>query len=264
MPSNPVLTTLKTVSEAVLGLLTLLLQIMVRQLETAPNAEENEDPHNAEVIQTMETMNQELQNQRSLLQGVLMQLESQSQARQQPSASRSALPPASPARVNPVPALPAPGSMDPANVSMSSPLVAQLLREAVRRMPVEENMGPEHLPVRAPSVAAGSVSGVPAPGSVRSSSSVGVSEAWEAIEELTNHPPAPLPAAVRQGHHMTVAEWGQSRITWGRKHKGKTYQQVLREDIEYFHWSQKRYPGLQDSQQDFVRYCQVQLGLDRN
>jgi len=61
---------------------------------------------------------------------------------------------------------------------------------------------------------------------------------------------------------MTVGEWGQCRITWGKKHKGSTYAQVLRSDPGYYQWYLARFQSSPPNQQDFVKFCQVQLDLD--
>ena len=54
---------------------------------------------------------------------------------------------------------------------------------------------------------------------------------------------------------LTLAEWGQKKISWGRKHPGRTYYQVLSEDMGYFEWSLSRYNSLPAPQQDFVDFC---------
>ncbi|CAL1130755.1 unnamed protein product [Cladocopium goreaui] len=58
---------------------------------------------------------------------------------------------------------------------------------------------------------------------------------------------------------LTLAEWGQRKISWGRKHPGRTYYQVLSEDMGYFEWSLSRYNSLPAPQQDFVDFCRAQL-----
>jgi hypothetical protein len=62
---------------------------------------------------------------------------------------------------------------------------------------------------------------------------------------------------------MSVGDWSQCRVTWGKKHKGKTYHQVLTLDPSYYQWAVARFQSLTPEQQDFVRYCQVQMDLDR-
>lgn len=61
---------------------------------------------------------------------------------------------------------------------------------------------------------------------------------------------------------VTLADWGTTVITWGKKHKGKSYQQVFQVDIGYYHWSLARFQSLPPNQQDFVRYCHVRLELE--
>ena len=62
--------------------------------------------------------------------------------------------------------------------------------------------------------------------------------------------------------HLTLAEWGQRKVTWGKKHPGHTYFQVLSGDMGYFEWSLQRYNSLPPHQQDFVDYCRAQLEAD--
>ena len=64
-------------------------------------------------------------------------------------------------------------------------------------------------------------------------------------------------------HPPSLNEWGRTQITWGRKHKGRTFIQVLRDDPGYFTWSRARFASLPPPQQDFVRFCQVQMDVDQ-
>ena len=64
---------------------------------------------------------------------------------------------------------------------------------------------------------------------------------------------------VTQPQGLTVAAWGQHVISWGKKHKGKRFCEVLKDDLGYYEWSRARYNSLPPDQQDFVRYCQVAL-----
>ena len=66
-----------------------------------------------------------------------------------------------------------------------------------------------------------------------------------------------IPAVQPQG--LSIAEWGQHVISWGKKHKGKRFCDVLKDDLGYYEWSRARYTSLPPDQQDFVRYCQVAL-----
>ena len=68
----------------------------------------------------------------------------------------------------------------------------------------------------------------------------------------------------RASAQMTVGDWSQCRITWGKKHRGQTYAQVLRTDPGYVQWALARFNSLTPQIQDFVKYCQVQMDLDQN
>jgi hypothetical protein len=77
-------------------------------------------------------------------------------------------------------------------------------------------------------------------------------------------PALPAGSAQRAPCAMTVGDWGQTRIGWGKKHKGKTYAQVYHSDSGYFQWANARYNSLTPEIQDFVRYCRVQEDLDQH
>ena len=64
-------------------------------------------------------------------------------------------------------------------------------------------------------------------------------------------PTMPLPG------NLTLEEWGSNVISFGRKHKGKSFETVMRLDPGYFHWSLARYSSLMPEQQDFVRFGQL-------
>ena len=66
-PPAQMMTSLKTVAEAVISLLTMLLKFLINQLETVPEGPEN----SPEVMQAMEGMVLELQNQRTMLQSLM-------------------------------------------------------------------------------------------------------------------------------------------------------------------------------------------------
>ena len=61
---------------------------------------------------------------------------------------------------------------------------------------------------------------------------------------------------------LTLAQWGQKKIVWGKKHTGKTYYQTLCEDMGYLDWCRARYMSLPPPQKDFVDYCCAQLEHD--
>ena len=45
----------------------------------------------------------------------------------------------------------------------------------------------------------------------------------------------------RASTQMTIGDWSQCRITWGKKHRGQTYVQVLRTDPGYYLWALARF-----------------------
>jgi hypothetical protein len=59
--------------------------------------------------------------------------------------------------------------------------------------------------------------------------------------------------------HPPFEEWGTHRITWGKKHKDKTFEQVMTADLGYFEWCQRRFTALSPEMQAFVRYGQLRL-----
>lgn len=61
---------------------------------------------------------------------------------------------------------------------------------------------------------------------------------------------------------LSLAEQGQKRITWGKKHKNKTWYQVVTEDVGYLEWSLARYGALPPLHQEFVDYGRAQLQAD--
>ena len=66
-------------------------------------------------------------------------------------------------------------------------------------------------------------------------------------------PTLPLPG------NLTLAEWGTNTVNFGRKHKGKTFQQVMERDPGYLQWSLARYGSLMPEHQDFCRFGQLWL-----
>ena len=62
--------------------------------------------------------------------------------------------------------------------------------------------------------------------------------------------------------NISIHEWGQKVIAWGKKHPGKTFAEVLRTDPGYFSWISARYTSLPPNQQEFVDYCRLKLEID--
>ena len=64
--------------------------------------------------------------------------------------------------------------------------------------------------------------------------------------------------------NLSLEEWGTHLITWGRKHRGKTFMQTMIQDPQYLSWSQARYNSLPPEQQDFVRFGQLWMRHSMN
>lgn len=59
--------------------------------------------------------------------------------------------------------------------------------------------------------------------------------------------------------HPPFEDWGKHVITWGKKHKDKTFEQVMTMDVGYFEWCQRRYTALTPEMKEFVRCGQLRL-----
>ena len=247
VPSAPMMGSLRTVAEAVVSLLTLLLQFMIHQLEGLPENPENPP----EMMQTLGSMVQELQNQRTLLQSLMSQGHPRQSIRDSTGASTQA---------ESSPKMPAPRSpptvLAPRVVDVNSlPVSSQRVTQAIHRQ-------------------------LEAPASEAATMVTNRVTNWQVLEESEEEvivdiegrrlelspviPALPAGSAQRAPCAMTVGDWGQTRIGWGKKHKGKTYAQVYHSDSGYFQWANARYNSLTPEIQDFVRYCRVQEDLDQH
>ena len=252
------MSSLKTVAEAVISLLTMLLQFLIHQLEVCPS----EDGEGAnEMMQTMEGMVVELQNQRAILQSLLV---SSQAGRQQASQSftgnlvgtvHSTGTPKTRMSPSRTPSMPDP-SMVPIAAMPDPNMMARPPHQVLQAL-----HGPK----------------MPMPGDGASSVTSRVTN-WQVLEEseeevivdlegrridLGQASAAARKAASQLALPMSLSDWGQTRITWGRKHKGSTYLQVLRADAGYFQWSVARCTSLPPDQQDFVKFSQMQMDLDK-
>lgn len=257
MPQGPMLTAIKSVSDAIVGILTLLLQVIVFQLERQP-ANPEEDPENPpEILQTMEGMIQELHHQREMLQSLQQAMQQHQTGRNSRNdTARRALPAASSQTRNPpittMPsqaaqprltealhrALPAPRDLDQQSRGGTSTRTWAFIEEEEAELVMDQDGHPLLESPQTPSLR-----GLPVVTAPTTPPMLGV----------IGLPERPL----------SLAEWGQKTIVWGKKHKGRNYLQVLREDPGYYTWSLARFASLPPNQQDFVKFCQVQLDVDR-
>lgn len=218
-------TTLETITEAILHLLTLLLQIFVHQLEKEENAiEVDSEPDVMTQSQLLEMM-QQIQVQKTALDALKDEVINQKRSPERverlgnkasgPSASAG-----SAMKNQPVPSLPLSQRRNPAP-SITSQAASWQEIEEVEEIVVQESVTAIVQPMPT------SRGGVPPA------------------------PTLPLPG------NLTLAEWGTNVINFGRKHKGKTYASVMQQDPTYLQWSLARYGSLMPEHQDFVRYGQL-------
>ena len=60
-----------------------------------------------------------------------------------------------------------------------------------------------------------------------------------------------------------MEQWGMKRVTWGKKHPGKTYQAVYEQDSQYVSWCLSRINSLDAQIGDFARYCQTRQQMEQ-
>ena len=216
---------LKETANTIMGTLTLVLQVSMNMIEVnAPDHAEEE--HMPQLTSQLQAMCQEMSRQRALLQRLA---ESQN-------------------KKMPAPVLPL---MDIPVHNMNTepmPNSATLSDEDDDFSVVSPKPTPSATTQNVPKMRKS-----PTKGSPTSTSNPAVPNK-RAYPMQIHGDPAPM--------HLTLAEWGQRKVTWGKKHPGHTYFQVLSGDMGYFEWSLQRYNSLPPHQQDFVHYCRAQLEAD--
>jgi len=219
---------LKETANIIMGTLTLVLQVSMNMIEVKDSHRPEEEEQMPLLTSQLQSMCQEMMRQRALLQRLA---ESQN-------------------RVT------SPGIMTPPQIS-SLPL-EQL------SMPLQATLSDEEEIDDAFSVVS-SVKPMAIPKNLKSPEK----KQRAASSRATAQPPAfenvpmPMPSSPAEAPtRLTLAEWGQRKITWGKKHPERTYFQVLSEYMGYFEWSLSRYRSLPPHQQDFVDFCRAQLEND--
>ena len=232
--------TLKGVAESMIALMTMLLQILISQLEVSNSSEmlEESNEANPEMRQTLENMVQELQNHRNILQGLQM-------ANQQALQNQVARPTSGQASGSN--STPAPGGSGVSRGQGTRPPrpLPNVNLQALALQPMGHPVSPT--------------------GTMTNSTWI-LAEEEELIEERISVMNAPTSTTTTPGttapRPMSITELGQKVITWGRKQKGKTWLEVFQSDIGYYHWSLARYGSLPPDQQEFVRFCQMRIDLE--
>lgn len=214
----------KTVAESLIQVLTLLLQVMIQHIEIAPvvNPTAEAPPESNTQIQAMM---EELHSQRMILENFMQQrkMSSQSQGSTANLVSKNLK-----TKSVASPSMPTDHSGTGANPRMA-------------------NVGPSHPPMQWCLA--------------ESDDDVIVEE--EEIEIISaKAPPSSRTAPpVRQqlAQQRSIEEWGSQIVSWGKKHRGKTFDQTLQQDPAYLEWCQKRFMSLTPEMQDLVRYGQLKM-----
>ena len=223
----PMVSMLKSIAEAIINLLTLLLQILVHQLEKQEVIVESEAQNDQELHASLHEMMNQINVQRASLEALKGEIVAKktSPKRGIPTASMSA------------------GSSPPIEDSVA--MVPTQTKNVVQRRS------------KAPSMTSQAPS-------------------WEEVEEIEEvffqetvnvvpvsrgsnrgSLPAPSPPTLPLPGNLSLAEWGTNVIEFGRKHKGRTFAEVMEKDPGYLRWSLARYHSLMPEHQDFVRYGQL-------
>lgn len=227
-----VINMLKDAANTIVGTLTLVLQLSMNLLETNSQPVEEEQMPPA-LTQQLANMCTELDRQRHLLQEVVEHQRSRSLA-------LTELPPmtGSPVRQDPVGIDHFPEPEDDSFSVISA--VPPRMPESRRQVPSQAASSNHGAPT--------AIAGIPLSSSARAAEAVPDNRGSRA---LTSSPPT-----------LTLSQWGQKRVNWGKKHPGKTFFQVLHEDPGYLDWARPRYNSLSPEQRDFVDYAVTQLESD--
>lgn len=228
-----VISMLKDTANNIVGTLTLVLQLSMSLLETSnPSVEEEQMP--PAVAHQLANMCQELDRQRQLLQEVMNQQKSRNMSMAEMSPPRGSLP------LSAMPGLPD-HFPEPEDDSFS---VISVTPSATVEIPSFR-----------PSQAA-------PPSTNRPLAIAGI--------PMNSHPRGTEAAPDNHGSRapvttpptLTLSQWGQKKVNWGKKHPGKSFYQVLHEDPGYLDWARPRYGSLSPDQRDFVDYACAQLEND--
>ena len=210
------------VAESLIQVLTLLLQVMIQHIEIAPAVNPNAEAppeSNAQIQSMME----ELHSQRMILENIMQQRKLNPQKAVSSQATKNHK---SKSMANP--SMPAGHSgtgvsAGMANDGTSRPPMSWCLAESDEELIVEE----DEIEIISPE-----------------------------IQQAAKPNPPARPTMTPQ---RSIEEWGSQIISWGKKHRGKTFDQALQQDPGYLTWCQKRFMSLTPEMQDLVRYGQLRM-----
>lgn len=256
MPThNETVQALKNLANLVMSVLTMLLQVSMQMIEGGVSHASDD------LTQHLEQMYGQLDQQRTFLQTLINQHQAQASSASVTSSSPS----------------PNPMTKYPKNSPPRSPVIPAL--PDVQREPSE--MGRGHGGNTRP---VSSIAGIPIPQGPRPEDSVSVvggpamsevSIGWEMMSATAFTSPGPssaagprpnvvAPSSIRNvtPGNISLHEWGRKVVTWGKKHPGKTFFEVMETDMGYYEWSRKRYNSLPANQQEFVDYGRLKLEIE--
>jgi len=80
-------------------------------------------------------------------------------------------------------------------------------------------------------------------------------------------PSTAMAAQIPPNHQVALTQqaltsWGQKKVTWGKKHPGKTYQVVYDGDQGYVKWVMARLGNLSEDVEDFANYAVTRQRLE--
>ena len=210
------------VAESLLQVLTLLLQVMIQHIEIAPAVNPNAEAP-AEANAQIQSMMEELHSQRLILENIMQQrkLAPQKELSNQATKSHKSKSLANPSMPTGLSGTGA--TVGTASGGSSRPPMSWCLAESDEELIVEE----DEIEIISPE-----------------------------IPQATKSNPPARPTLTPQ---RSIEEWGSQIVSWGKKHRGKTFDQTLQQDPGYFTWCQKRFMSLTPEMQDLVRYGQLRM-----
>jgi len=210
----------KAVAESLIQVMTMLLQMLIQHLEvSSPNNLMEEAP--LETTQQIQVMMEELQTQRVLLENINRQCQIQ------------------------------PGTSTAANPEPSKLVSKTKLTPGAKASQALESSA-KNRKSQTPSSAS-----APMMWCLDESDNEVIVEEEEL--EIVHQVHRQVPVMMPSPQAVPFEEWGTHLVTWGKKHKGKSFEATIRVDPQYFDWCQSRFTSLTPEMQDFVRYGQMRL-----
>ena len=222
----PMVSALKSIAEALIHLLTLLLQIFVNQLEKQEVLTEMETENNPETQMQLQEMMKQIQLQSASLEALKDEINN---PKKTPEKKTRAI----------TPSVATSTSTGSSMMIVAGPPTGMTQRRVKAPSVVSQAASWEEIEEVEEILIQQNLQGVP------------LTMASNRSQQVPPAPTLPLPG------HLSLEEWGSNTINFGRKHKGKTFATVMQQDPGYLNWSLARYASLMPEHQDFVRYGQL-------